>query len=300
MIKLSIIVVNYNTYSLTKQTIDSVISRSYQFEYEIILVDNASSDGSIELLKNEYKSLSNINIIVNNYNLGFGKANNIGYDKSIGEYILLLNSDTIVSEGCLTKCIEHIEQGQNIGALGCKVMLEDGTLDHACKRGFPTPKASLYYFLGLGKKDPIKYGLYDAMHIEEDEIGEVDVLTGAFMLMPRNVIDQVGLFEEEYFMYGEDIDLCYKIKEAGYRILYYPEVYIYHLKGGSSRKKRNKVIYNFHHAMWIFYRKRYKKKYNMGITILIWLAIWSKYILELLINLLKSNKKVSRDKKVQI
>lgn len=107
------------------------------------------------------------------------------------------------------------------------------------------------------------------------------------MLIPRKVIEQVGLFDEDYFMYGEDIDLCYKIKEAGYRIVYYPKAYIYHLKGGSSKKKRTKVIYNFHHAMWIFYRKHYIRKYNMCITILVWLGIWSKYILEIFKNILK-------------
>ena len=300
MPKLSIIIVNYNTYSLSKQTIDSILNRTYPFEYEIILVDNASSDGSIEMLKDDFKEISNIHIIINKDNLGFGKANNIGYGKSTGEYILLLNSDTVVGDNCLTKCMDYIEQRQNIGALGCKVMLEDGTLDHACKRGFPTPKASLYYFLKLGKKDPIKYGLYDAMHLGEDEVGEVDVLTGAFMLMPKEVIEKVGLFDEDYFMYGEDIDLCYKIKEAGYDIVYYPEAHIYHLKGGSSKKKRTKVIYNFHDAMWIFYRKHYINKYNMGITILVWLGIWNKYILELVKNLLKKKNAKSNDQNINI
>ncbi len=291
MIKLSIIIVNYNTYGLTKQTIDSVLKESYPFEYEIILVDNASMDGSIELLKEDFKDIPNIHIIVNTDNLGFGRANNIGFDKSVGEYVLLLNSDTIVGDTTLNKCVEYIEQRKSIGALGCKVMLEDGTLDHACKRGFPTPQASLYYFLKLGKKDPMKYGLYEALHVGEDEIGEVDVLTGAFMMIPRKIIEQVGLFDEDYFMYGEDIDLCYKIKEAGHSVVYYPEAYIYHLKGGSSKKKRTKVIYNFHHAMWIFYRKHYIKKYNVCITILVWLGIWAKYSLELAKNAFKTTSK---------
>ena len=138
------------------------------------------------------------------------------------------------------------------------------------------------------------------MHLGEDEVGEVDVLTGAFMLMPKEVIEKVGLFDEDYFMYGEDIDLCYKIKEAGYDIVYYPEAHIYHLKGGSSKKKRTKVIYNFHHAMWIFYRKHYINKYNMGITILVWLGIWNKYILELVKNLLKKKNAKSNDQNINI
>ena len=290
-IKLSIIIVNYNTYHLTKQTIESIINKPISFAYEIILVDNASSDGSIQELKEDFKSREDfIHIIENTANLGFGKANNIGMEQSSGTYILLLNSDTLVVEDCLENCMDYIGQNENIGALGCKVVLGDGSLDHACKRGFPTPKASLYYFLKLDKKNPKKYGLYDALHLGEDEIGEVDALMGAFMLMPRKVLDEVGLFDEDYFMYGEDIDLCYRIKAAGYKVLYYPEARIIHYKGGSSKKRRTKVIYDFHQAMWIFYRKHYYKKYNLGITILVWVGIWSKYLLELAKNSLKPKK----------
>ena len=281
-IKLSIIIVNYNTYYLTKQTIESIIQQTYPFNYEILLVDNASSDGSIQALKEDFKDKQDIiHIIENTENLGFGKANNIGAAQSRGEYILLLNSDTVVVEDCLEKCIGYIQQDQTIGALGCKVVLADGSLDHACKRGFPTRKASLYYFLKLDKKNPQKYGLYDALHLHEDEIGEVDALMGAFMLMPRKVVDEVGLFDEDYFMYGEDIDLCYRIKAAGYKVVYYPKGHIIHYKGGSSKKRRTKVIYDFLEAMWIFYRKHYYKNYNMGINTLVWIGIWSKYALEI-------------------
>ena len=293
--KLSIIIVNYNTYHLTKQTIESIIDKELPFTYEIILVDNASSDGSIETLKADFNGQDFIHMIENTANLGFGKANNIGMQASSGKYILLLNSDTVVVEDCLEKCIAYIEKDKSIGALGCKVVLGDGSLDHACKRGFPTPKASLYYFLKLDKKNPIKYGLYDALHLGEDEVGEVDALMGAFMLMPREVIDEVGLFDEDYFMYGEDIDLCYRIKEAGYKVVYYPEAQIIHYKGGSSKKRRTKVIYDFHQAMWIFYRKHYYKQYNLGITLLVWLGIWSKYLLEITKNAMKP-KQIDKEK----
>lgn len=293
-IKLSIIIVNYNTYHLTKQTIESIINKPIPFTYEIILVDNASSDGSIQELREDFKSRKDfIHIIENTANLGFGKANNIGMEQSSGAYVLLLNSDTVVVEDCLEKCMDYIERNQGIGALGCKIVLGDGSLDHACKRGFPTPKASLYYFLKLDRKNPMKYGLYDALHLGEDEVGAVDALMGAFMLMPRKVLDEVGLFDEDYFMYGEDIDLCYRIKEAGYKVVYYPEGHIIHYKGGSSKKRRTKVIYDFHHAMWIFYRKHYYRKYNLGITILVWVGIWGKYLLELAKNSLKPKKEAN-------
>ena len=290
--KLSIIIVNYNTYTLTKQTIDSVLEKKLPFEYEIMLVDNASMDVSMVKLQEDYKDIIReglLKITLNDANLGFAKANNIGMRKSKGEYLLLLNSDTYVVEECLEKCMAYIEKDKQIGALGCKVILPDGTLDHACKRGFPTPRASFYYFLKLHKRDKVKYGLYDALHLDENEVGEVDCLMGAFMLMPRHVLDQVGLLDEDFFMYGEDIDLCYRIKEGGYKIMYYPEASIIHYKGGSSKKRRTKVIYDFHNAMWIFYKKHYIKTYSLWINSLVYVGIWTKYALEIGKNAMKSS-----------
>ncbi|WP_271809523.1 glycosyltransferase family 2 protein [Clostridium beijerinckii] len=289
--KLSIIIVNYNTYTLTKQTIDSIIKEDHYFDYEILLVDNASSDGSINKLQDKFRDIvisEKLHIIVNKDNLGFAKANNIGIKHAKGKYILLLNSDTLLKENCLEKCIKMIEKDKNIGALGCKVILANGELDHACKRGFPTPKASLYYFLKLHKKNPSKYGQYEALHLGEDDIGEVDSLTGAFVLMPKLVFNEVGGLDEDFFMYGEDIDLCYKIKEHGYKILYYPEAQIIHYKGGSSKKKRSRVIYDFHEAMWIFYKKHYMKKYSLIVTLIVYCGIKMKYRIEMLKNLFKS------------
>ena len=290
--KLSIIIVNYNTYRLTKQTIESVITKKHPFIYEIILVDNASIDGSIEALEETFSEEIDkgiVHIIKNLANLGFAKANNIGMRASKGEYILLLNSDTQIKADGLELCMEQIEADKSIGALGCKVVLPDGKLDHACKRGFPTPKASLYYFLKWDKKNPKKYGLYDALYLGEDEVGEVDALMGAFMLMPRRVLDQVGFLDEDFFMYGEDIDLCFRIKQGGYKILYYPKAQITHYKGGSSKKRRHKVIFDFHEAMWIFYKKHYKKQYNIFITGVVVIGIWCKCLLELIKNSLKPN-----------
>lgn len=289
--KLSIIIVNYNTYALTKQTIESVIKKEHTFTYEIILVDNASSDGSIEKLQKDFNYLINkqtLQVFINEDNLGFAKANNIGIRASKGDYVLLLNSDTVIENDCLEKCISKIESDDNIGALGCKVILPDGKLDHACKRGFPTPKASLYYLLKLHKKDALKYGQYDALHLGEDEVGEVDCLMGAFMLMPKAVLNKVGILDEDFFMYGEDIDLCYRIKESGHKILYYPKSKITHYKGGSSKKRRTKVIYDFHQAMWIFYKKHYYKRYNLIITLLVYTGIWFKYLIEILKNAFKN------------
>ncbi|MFT8350512.1 glycosyltransferase family 2 protein [Clostridium saccharoperbutylacetonicum] len=290
--KLSIIIVNYNTYTLTKQTIESITQKEHLFQYEILLVDNASKDGSIEKLQETFNDLilkKVLKVFINTSNLGFAKANNIGMRAAEGQYILLLNSDTVINEDCLEQSLKEMDKDLNLGALGCKIVLPDGKLDHACKRGFPTPKASLYYLLKLYKINPIKYGQYDALHLKEDEVGEVDCLMGAFMLMPKTALDKAGLLDEDFFMYGEDIDLCYRIKENGYKILYYPKATITHYKGGSSKKKRTKVIYDFHNAMWIFYKKHYYVKCNFAVTSLVFIGIWIKYLFEIFKNFIHSN-----------
>ncbi|OON97817.1 MAG: glycosyl transferase family 2 [Epulopiscium sp. Nele67-Bin005] len=290
--KLSIIIINYKTYLLTKQTIQSILNQNLTFNYEIILVDNYSNDGSIEQIENDFLNVNHLKIIRNPENGGFSKGNNVGLKEATGEFILLLNSDTSLGKNTLLRCIKYIENknfkfNKKIGALGCKVVLEDGTLDHACKRGFPTPKASFYYLVGLDKKNPKKYGQYKATYLDENEIGEVDCLTGAFMLMPKEVLDKVGFLDEQFFMYGEDIDLCFRIKEAGYRIVYYPKVETVHFKGGSSKKQKNIMIYHFHNAMWLFYKKHYKNRESFLITQMVKLGISLRYTLVLLKNLMR-------------
>ena len=319
MIMLSIIIVNYKTYELTKQTIDSIIEKNVEFDYEIRLIDNASNDGSIEKLENDFKSQlesEKIHIIKNRQNLGFAKANNKGIKISKGKYILLLNSDTEIIGDCLSSAVRKMEEEPDIGALGVKVVLPDGTLDHACKRGFPSPLSSFYYFSGISRFFPESkiFSAYKAGHIGEDEEADIDALTGAFMLMRSEAVKRAGLLDEAYFMYGEDIDLCYKIKKLGYRVVYYPKVSIIHYKGGSSLsknidaeeknirqtgqnasfnkkksfikkssikgtkvKKNPKTIYEFYRAMEIFYDRHYKDKYPAYVGKLIKTAIYIKY-----------------------
>ena len=203
-VDISIIIVNFKTYELTKQTIESIIKNAKNISYEIILVDNASSDESIETLEIDFDTQVKrklIKIIKNNQNLGFSKANNIGMKASKGDYILTLNSDTVIIEDCIEKCLNYIKYDEGIGALGCRVLLPDGKLDKPCKRGFPTPKASLFYMLKLDKLFPKEesFGAYNLTYLSEDEINEVDSLVGAFMLVPRAVIEKVGMLDEELF-----------------------------------------------------------------------------------------------------
>ncbi len=246
--KLSIIIVNYNTFQLTCNTINSVIETlKDDIEYEIMLVDNHSAPDVVRQLKETYASSETVHLILNRHNLGFSKANNIGIKHSKGEYILLLNSDTVVQENCIQKSLAYIQSHPEIGALGCKLLLGDGSLDHACKRGFPTPEASFFYFTKLNRLFPHspRMNAYTLGYQDIDAINEVDSLTGAFMLMPRSVIDEVGMLDEDFFMYGEDIDWCYRFKEAGYQVIYYPEAVTIHLKGQSSKKRKPRPLMNF-------------------------------------------------------
>ncbi len=292
---LSIIIVNYRTYELTSQAIHSVLRQKVKFKYEIILVDNASGDGSDEILKFEFdKQIQEgvIKFVPSSENGGFAKGNNLGLRHARGKYILLLNSDTKLAPHALELCVRAMERyeqkkGKPMGALGCKVILKNGQLDHACKRGFPTPKASLHYMLGMDKVNPEKYGSYRALNKDENEIAEVDCITGAFMMVPRAVIKKVGPLDEDYFMYGEDIDWCYRIKQAGYQIIYYPRAKVMHFKGGSSDTVKLKVIWHMHYTMWQFYQKHYLKKYPCLVSILVFLGIFSKFLGSLIVNAIK-------------
>ncbi|OOB79196.1 MAG: glycosyl transferase family 2 [Epulopiscium sp. Nuni2H_MBin001] len=306
---LSIIIVNYRTCELTSQAIRSILKQKVNFKYEIILVDNASGDGSADVLRFEFSQQIDsglIKFILNQVNEGFAKGNNLGIRKSSGKYILLLNSDTTLEPNVLSACVNVMEKykqkkGVPIGALGCKVVLPNGKLDHACKRGFPTPLASLYYMLGMHKINPKKYGAYCAAYRDEDEVGEVDCLTGAFMLVPREVIKTVGALDEDYFMYGEDIDWCYRIKQAGFKIIYYPRVKITHFKGGSSSSSKAikaRVIYNMHSTMWLFYKKHYLKQYPILISIAVFSGIVIKYLMSLTVNLVKMLKIDVKNRKI--
>lgn len=288
-IDLSVIIVNYNTKALLKQAIDSIYNSRPELTYEVIVSDNHSKDGSVELLSEHYKD---VRLIANDENLGFAKANNIAIRHSRGRYVLLLNSDTIVVDGCLGDCINYMDTYQEIGALGCKVVLPDGKLDLACRRSFPTPEVSLYRMLGLSKLFPHhqKFGSYNLTYLDENEISEVDSIVGAFMLLRREVVEQVGLLDEDYFMYGEDIDWCYRIKQAGWKVLYYPKAKIIHYKGASGGKKNPKIIYEFYRAMHLFYKKHYRDKYSFWITAAVYFGISAKLCVALVLNHLKPYK----------
>jgi len=289
----SIIIVNYETYELTKQTINSVIAKDHEFSFEIILVDNCSKDNSYNQLKSTFKEEIEKNLIkfiANDRNAGFAVANNIGIKIAKGEFILLLNSDTVVKNQVIENTLNYIKENTDVGAIGSKVVLPNGTLDKACRRSFPEPKNSFFRLFGLAKLFPNneKFNEYNLNYLDENGIYEVDSLMGAFMLVKKVAIDQVGLLDEDFFMYGEDIDWCYRIKKSGWKIVYYGKSEIIHYKGSSSKKKKSKLIYEFYRAMYLFYNKHYKNKYSIVITLITYIGIGFIFLLKILLNILKT------------
>lgn len=280
---LSVVIVNYQTFEMTKNTINSILEHSYPFSYEIIVVDNASSDDSLSRLQEYFKD--KVKFIASSENNGFAAGNNQALRQVNSDYVLLLNSDTIVWENTLENIYAYMENHEDVGACGCRVRLEDGQLDKACKRSFPNVKNSFFrlFHIPTNSKDD-NYNLTD---LADDGIYEIDCLTGAFMFMRKSALDEVGLLDETFFMYGEDIDLCYRIKQGGWKIVYYGESSITHLKGASSKKQKNKLIYEFYRAMYIYYKKHHAKESFFLTNIVVYIGIAVLCILKLFLNLFK-------------
>lgn len=286
---LSVIIVSYNTKFLTLDCLQSVFASETEYAYEVILVDNASRDGSAVAVKEQFPQVS---IVENHNNIGFAKANNQAITLVAGRYVLLLNSDTIVQPDTLQKMIAYMDDHPSTGAAGCKVILPNGSLDKACKRGFPTPSSSFYYLSGLSRLFPANPRLnqYHLGHLDPDLTHTVDCLVGAFMVVRQETIREVGMLDEAFFMYGEDVDWCYRIKQEGWSIDYYPATFIVHVKGASSRRKPLKIIYEFHRAMWLFHRKHYKQRYSWFVNFAVFVGIVIKFAFSLAVNKLKPQK----------
>ena len=265
MIDLSIIIVNYNVKDLLENCVNSIFSSVKNLQFEIIIVDNNSYDGSVAHLKKKFSDNSCIKIIENKINLGFGKANNIGAREAKGKYLLILNPDTVLQEDTIEKTLDFYKLNPGMGALSCKLIMPNGKLDMACRRSFPTPSVAIYRMLGLSKIFPNNgiFGKYNLTYLDENQTYEVDSICGAFMLMRKDIFDQVKGFDEDYFMYGEDLDICFRIKQAGYKIYYYSGTSVIHFKGESTRKSSISYVNNFYGAMGIFVRKNLKKKFTL-------------------------------------
>ncbi|HPF51798.1 MAG TPA: glycosyltransferase [Draconibacterium sp.] len=271
--ELSVIIVNYNVKHFLEQCLYSVFKASKNLKVEVFVVDNNSADGSVHLIRSKFPE---VQLIENKTNLGFSKANNQAIQKSKGKYILLLNPDTVVEEDTFQKVIGFMNDHPEAGGLGVKMIDGKGGFLPESKRGLPTPWVAFYKMFGLAKLFPKskKFGKYHLSYLSENEIHEVDVLSGAFMLIRKSVLDEIGLLDETFFMYGEDIDLSYRIQLGGYKNYYFPETTIIHYKGESTKKGSLNYVKVFYNAMIIFARKHFSVGKAGVFALLIHLAIY--------------------------
>ncbi len=271
--KLTIIIVNYNVRYFLEQALYAVRKAAINIEHEVFVVDNNSHDGSVEMLKEKFPE---VKLIANTDNVGFSKANNQAIRLANAEYILLLNPDTVVQEDTFDKVVKFMDKTPDAGGLGVKMLDGKGNFLPESKRGFPSPFVAFFKIFGLSALFPKSklFGRYHLGFLSPDLIHEVDVLAGAFMLLRKKVLDEIGLLDEDFFMYGEDIDLSYRIKKAGYKNYFYPDTKIIHYKGESTKKGSLNYVFVFYNAMIIFAQKHLSKNNALLFSILIKSAIY--------------------------
>ena len=278
--KLSVIIVNYNVRYFLEQCLHSVRRAKKGIEMEVFVVDNNSVDNSVAMMREKFPE---VKIIENHKNLGFSRANNQAIERSKGEYVLLLNPDTVIEDDTLVRIVDFMDRTPDAGGLGVKMIDGKGHYLPESKRGLPTPDVAFYKIFGLSKLFPRSrtFGKYHLGYLDKDKIHVVDILSGAFMLLRRSVLDKTGLLDENFFMYGEDIDLSYRINKAGYKNYYYPDTRIIHYKGESTKKGSINYVFVFYHAMVIFARKHFSHKNARLFSLLINMAIYFRATLAL-------------------
>ncbi|PIR96114.1 MAG: glycosyl transferase family 2 [Candidatus Doudnabacteria bacterium CG10_big_fil_rev_8_21_14_0_10_42_18] len=287
-IDISIIVLSYQSQMHLEVLLPSIEESAKGLSVETIIVDNGSTDGSKEWLKQQMDKGANFKLISLADNLGFSKGNNLGIKEAKGRYILLLNPDTKLSPDTLQTMTGFMDNHPEVGAGGCKLVKPDGKLDLACRRRFPNPVNSFKRLFLTDNKD------YNYTDIDDNQSMEVDSVVGAFMFIRREATEKIGLLDEKFFMYGEDLDWCWRCKEAGYKVWYLPETTVLHYKGESSKKVSFKALFWFHEAMWIFYKKHYSPKYFFIFNWIVWLGIYLRLLTLSTVNIFRRKKFVSR------
>ena len=268
--KLSIVIVSYNVCRFVAQCLDSVLRASEGIDVEVFVVDNASADDTVSHIGSRYPW---VKLIANDDNLGFSRANNMAIRQAQGEYILLLNPDTIVAGSTLRECVGFMDAHPQAGGLGVRMHNADGSLAPESRRAIPSPWVSCLKMLGFTKR-------YYMSHLSWDEPGRIEVISGAFFMLRRKALDQVGLLDEDFFMYGEDIDLSYRLLKGGWENWYHPSDVV-HFKGESTQKSSFRYVHVFYQAMLIFFRKHYGHQ-SILFTLPVKLAIYFRAALALI------------------
>ncbi|MGB1248165.1 MAG: glycosyltransferase family 2 protein [Chitinophagales bacterium] len=287
MKQLSIIIVNYNVRYFLEQALRSVEKAITNIDAEVFVVDNASADRSVEMVEEKF---SWVKVIANKDNTGFSVANNQAIRQSTGKYTLLLNPDTVVEEDTFEKCIAFMEANPDAGGLGVKMIDGTGKFLPESKRALPTPSVAFFKAFGLSSIFPKSkvFAKYHLGYLDENENHEVEILAGAFMLMRKDVLDEIGLLDETFFMYGEDIDLSYRITKAGYKNYYLADTRIIHYKGESTKKGSLNYVKVFYEAMLIFAKKHFSTSQVRVYSVAIYLAIFVKGLLTILSNVFRA------------
>ena len=280
--KLSVVIVSYNVKYHLEQCIRSVKKASEGLDADVWVVDNASTDGSVEYLQ---ACFPDVHFISNTENVGFSRANNQAIRQCEGEYVLLLNPDTIVAEDTLRGCVDFLDAHPEVGATGVRMLNVNGTFAPESRRGLPTPFTSFCKMTGLSCLFPKSrvFGRYYMKYLNEEEANPIEVISGAFNMLRHKALDVIGLLDEDFFMYGEDIDLSYRMLMGGWQNYYLP-YYILHYKGESTEKSSFRYVHVFYNAMLIFFNKHYGKRYQF-IAYLIRLAVVVRAMMDMLIRL---------------
>lgn len=271
-----VVIVSYNGRELLRRCLGS-LAATEGIEVRVFVVDNASTDGAPGMVRTEFPWVT---LVESGGNHGFARAANLGLRRTASAAILLLNPDTELPPRALSDCLATLASHPEVGVLGCKLVKRDGSLDHACKRGFPTPRSSLAYFMARFRPSggATAAGSYTADHLGDDEVGYVDAVNGAFMLVRRSAMDDIGLLDEDYWMYGEDLDWCYRFSSAGWKVLYWPGATVLHVKAGIAGQRRSlRTNAAFHHSMWLFYRKHYARRSNAMLSAAVWVGVWLRF-----------------------
>jgi GT2 family glycosyltransferase len=271
----SVLIVSHNVKSQLLDTVRELFAHAGE-PVEAVVVDNSSRDGSADAVE---QGFPDVDLVRLDQNVGFGRANNAGLDHCHGEFILLLNPDVQVRAGCVRTLADFLTDDPEAGAAGPRIERPDGGLDLAARRSFPSPTSAFYRFTGLSRLLPRSrlFNRYNLGDRSPGELQEIDSGTAACLMVRRSAIDQVGFFDPDFFMYGEDLDLCFRLKGAGWKIFYVPTARALHLKGSSTRQATGKMLFEFHRSMWIFYRKHDPARTNPVASGIVWAGIWSRW-----------------------
>jgi GT2 family glycosyltransferase/lipopolysaccharide/colanic/teichoic acid biosynthesis glycosyltransferase len=286
-VDISIVIVNYNVKAFLEQCLMAIDRATHDLAVETFVVDNASVDGSQTMVK---KRFPQVQLIENRVNVGFSTANNQALRKARGTYVLILNPDTLIQEDTLIILKNYLDRHEEVGAVGCKLINPDGSFQITSRRSLPTPWIAFTRIVGLSKIFPKSrlFGRYNMTYLDPNIETEVDVLPGSLMFIRREILETIGYFDETFFMYGEDVDLCYRITKQNWKIMYVPETKAIHYKGESTKKSEFSFVSNFYTAMLIFANKHFKHRYSIFLRMLLVMGIYGRAFFSYLWRVIKN------------